>query len=120
MNDGRVRFCPRGCPGRGGAAGGNRGKSATGASGLRVESWNKGTLTRKSTELARILDKRKINIACVQETKWVETKARDVHMFKLWYSGGVMSKNMVGILVNRELRGASGRGSEGERHAVVY
>lgn len=32
----------------------------------------------KSIELVKILKKRRINIACVQETKWVGTKARDV------------------------------------------
>lgn len=36
---------------------------------LRVGSWNIGPLTGKSIELAKILKKRKINIACVQETE---------------------------------------------------
>lgn len=36
---------------------------------LRVWSWNIRTLTRKSIELTKILQKRKINIVCVQETR---------------------------------------------------
>nr|XP_009789555.1 PREDICTED: craniofacial development protein 2-like [Nicotiana sylvestris]XP_016452434.1 PREDICTED: craniofacial development protein 2-like [Nicotiana tabacum] len=53
---------------------------------MRVGSWNIGTLTRKTVELAKILEKRRINIACVQETRWLGDKARDVDRFKLWYS----------------------------------
>nr|XP_016501601.1 PREDICTED: craniofacial development protein 2-like [Nicotiana tabacum] len=58
----------------------------------------------KSIELAKILQKRKINIACAEETRWVGTKAREADDFKLWYSRGVRSKNGVGFLVNRKLR----------------
>ncbi|XP_070035403.1 uncharacterized protein [Nicotiana tomentosiformis] len=54
------------------------------------------TLTGKSIELAKILHKRKINIACVQETR--------ADGFKLWYSERVRGKNRVGILVDKDLR----------------
>ncbi|KAG5597429.1 hypothetical protein H5410_038661 [Solanum commersonii] len=40
----------------------------------------------KSIELVKILERRKINIACV-ETRWVG-QGWDVDGFKLWYSGG--------------------------------
>lgn len=40
--------------------------------------WNIGSLTGKSIKLVKILKKRKINTDCVQETKWVGTKAWDV------------------------------------------
>ena len=46
-----------------------------------------------------------INIACVQETKWVGSKARDVDGYKLWYSGSERRRNNVGILVDEEFRG---------------
>ncbi|XP_075106920.1 uncharacterized protein LOC107815830 [Nicotiana tabacum] len=101
VNDGRVRSYPRGCQCGGGGAEGKRSKGAT---RLRVGSWNIITLTGKSVELAKILEKRKINIACVQETRWVGDKARDVGSFKLWYSGRVGGKNEVGILVDKDLR----------------
>ncbi|XP_070028580.1 uncharacterized protein [Nicotiana sylvestris] len=48
--------------------------------------------------------KRKVNIACVHETGWAGTKARNVDGYKLWYSGVVRDKNGVGILVDRDLR----------------
>ncbi|KAF3659980.1 hypothetical protein FXO37_13722 [Capsicum annuum] len=79
---------------------------------LRVGSWNIGTLQGKSIELVKILRKRKINIACVQETKWVGSKARDVDRYKLWYSGSDRHRNGVGILVDGELRGQVGLDEE--------
>ncbi|KAF3624282.1 putative pre-mRNA-processing factor 6-like [Capsicum annuum] len=72
---------------------------------LRVGSWNIGTLQGKFIELVKIFKRRKINIACVQETKWVGSKARDVDGYKLWYSGSDRRRNGVGILVDEELRG---------------
>ncbi|XP_015158910.1 uncharacterized protein [Solanum tuberosum] len=83
----------------------NRGKWVTGSHNVRVGSWNISSLTGKSIELVKILKKRKINIACVQETRWVGSKARDVDGFKLWYSGGSKDRNGVGILVDGDLRG---------------
>ncbi|XP_019229266.1 PREDICTED: craniofacial development protein 2-like [Nicotiana attenuata] len=58
----------------------------------------------KSIELGKILQKRKINIACVQETRGKGIWARDVDGFKLWYSGSAGGKDGVGILVDRDLR----------------
>ncbi|PHU09306.1 Endoribonuclease Dicer -like protein 3a [Capsicum chinense] len=50
----------------------------------------------KSIELVKILRKRRINITCMQETKWVGSKARDVDGYKLWYSGSERRRNGVG------------------------
>ncbi|XP_019244391.1 PREDICTED: craniofacial development protein 2-like [Nicotiana attenuata] len=96
VDDVRVRSCPR--------VGSRGGKGGKKASRLRIGSWNIGTLTGKYIELGKILQKRKINIACVQETRWKGTRARDVDGFKLWYSGSAGGKNGVGILVDRDLR----------------
>ncbi|XP_019233395.1 PREDICTED: craniofacial development protein 2-like [Nicotiana attenuata] len=92
--------------GRGSVVGtrGKEGKGKEGACRLRIGSWNIGTLTGKSIELAKILQKRKVNIACVQETRWAGSKARNADGYKLWYSGVVRGKNGVGILVDRDLR----------------
>ncbi|KAF3678339.1 hypothetical protein FXO37_04417 [Capsicum annuum] len=62
-----------------------RGRRAGREDKLGVGSWNIGTLLGKSVELVKILKKRRINIACVQETKWVGSKARDVDGYKLWF-----------------------------------
>ena len=60
---------------------------------VRLASWNIGSLTGKSIELVKSLRRRKISIACVQETKWVGAKAREIDGFKLWYSGLTKAKN---------------------------
>lgn len=57
VNDGKVRSCPREGP-WGGGMWGQRGKRAKGAARIRVGSWNIGTLTRKSMELAKIFSRR--------------------------------------------------------------
>nr|XP_016484441.1 PREDICTED: craniofacial development protein 2-like [Nicotiana tabacum] len=54
--------------------------------------------------MAMILQKRGVNIACVQETRWVVLKAKNVDKYKLWFSGVMKGKDGVGILVYRELR----------------
>nr|XP_016483521.1 PREDICTED: uncharacterized protein LOC107804194 [Nicotiana tabacum] len=110
--NGSVGSCPRG--GRvarwglrqGSGAGTEHigGKGSKGAYRLRIGSWNIGTLTGKSIELAKILQKRKVSIACVQETRWAGSKAGNADGYKLWYSGGVKGKNGAGILVDKDLR----------------
>jgi len=42
---------------------------------LRFASWNAGTFTGKSMQLVKVLHRRKVNMACIQETKWVGAKA---------------------------------------------
>ncbi|KAK4352736.1 hypothetical protein RND71_028254 [Anisodus tanguticus] len=74
VNDGRLGSCSR----SGTEARIRRGKWGKGDARLRIGFWNIGTLTRKSIELVKILKKMRINIACVQETKWVGPKAKDV------------------------------------------
>nr|XP_016450050.1 PREDICTED: craniofacial development protein 2-like [Nicotiana tabacum] len=80
------------------------GNGHKGAYRLRIGSWNIGTLTGKPIELAKILQKRKVNIKYVQETQWVGSRARNTDDYKLWYSGVHKGKNGVGILVDGELR----------------
>ena len=77
-SNGVVRACsPRG----------KQGKKGVRIDKLRLASWNVGTLTGKSIELVQALHRRKVSIACVQETKWVGVKARVIDGYKLWYSG---------------------------------
>uniref|UniRef100_A0A1S3X341 Craniofacial development protein 2-like n=1 Tax=Nicotiana tabacum TaxID=4097 RepID=A0A1S3X341_TOBAC len=105
---GGKRACPRVGqsvgPGSGCGMGGRGGRRGKGAYRLRIGSWNIGSLTSKSIELAKILQKRKINIAFVQETRWVGSRARNADGYKLCYSGVHRGKNGVGILVDSHLR----------------
>ena len=45
---------------------------------------------------------RKINIRCLQETKWVGAKAKNIGGYKLWYTGKVSYRNDVGIIADEE------------------
>ncbi|XP_070032962.1 uncharacterized protein [Nicotiana tomentosiformis] len=56
-------------------AGGKESKRNKDVCRLRTGSWNVGTLTGKSIELAKILQKRRVNIACVQETRYIGSTA---------------------------------------------
>ena len=43
---------------------------------------------------------RKLNILCLQETKWVGEKAKDIDGYKLWYNDKVSRRNDVGIILD--------------------
>ena len=70
---------------------------------IRFGSWNIGTLTGKSMEVVDTMIRRRINIICLQETKWVGAKAKELDTtgFKLWYTGKIKGKNGVGIIVDK-------------------
>ena len=72
---------------------------------VRLVSWNIGSLIGELIELVKSLHRCRINIAYVQETKWVGVKAKEVDGYKLWYSGLSRARNGVSILVDKELVG---------------
>jgi hypothetical protein len=45
---------------------------------LRVDTWNVGSLTGKFREIVDTMIRRRLNILCVQETKWKRQKAKEV------------------------------------------
>lgn len=54
---------------------------------LRVATWNAGIMTGRSREFAGIL-RRRVNIACVQETKWRGNKVKEIwDEYKMLYTG---------------------------------
>ncbi|KAE8684196.1 myosin-J heavy chain-like isoform X2 [Hibiscus syriacus] len=71
---------------------------------LRVCSLNVGTLNARLLELTDILSNRKIDFACIQETRWKRARARECNGYKLWYSGVDNARNGVGILVSSRLK----------------
>ena len=48
----------------------------------------------------------RVNILCVQETKWKGQKTKEVEGtgFKLWYTGATSGRNGVGIMIDRILK----------------
>jgi exonuclease III len=73
---------------------------------IRLGSWNVGSLTGKLRELVDTAIMRRVNILCIQETKWTGQKANEVENtgFKLWYIGKEQSRNGVGILIDKSLK----------------
>ncbi|XP_071729193.1 uncharacterized protein [Rutidosis leptorrhynchoides] len=74
---------------------------------IRVGSWNAGSLTSKSRELVDTLLKRKVNILCVQETRWIRWRSEDaviIDDYKLWFSGSRVARNEVGIIIRHRYR----------------
>jgi hypothetical protein len=73
---------------------------------VRVGTWNVGSLMGKLREIVDTMIRRRVNIICVQETKWKGQKAKEVEDtgFKLWYTGNTSTKNGVGIVLDKSLK----------------
>ncbi|KAK3571489.1 hypothetical protein QTP86_012836 [Hemibagrus guttatus] len=71
--------------------------------GLRIGTLNVGTMTEKGRELADMMERRKVDILCVQETKWKGSKAHSIGAaFKLFYYGVDSKRNGVGVVLKEE------------------
>ncbi|XP_043687728.1 uncharacterized protein LOC122638941 [Telopea speciosissima] len=71
---------------------------------IRFASSNIGSLTGKSMELIDAMRRRRINVACIQETRWKGHKAKALDDFKLWYLGDESGRGGVGIVVDKDLK----------------
>ncbi|KAK3526075.1 hypothetical protein QTP70_014653, partial [Hemibagrus guttatus] len=57
----------------------------------------------KGRELADMMERRKVDILCVQETRWKGSKARSIEAgFKLFYYGVDSKRNGVGVVLKEE------------------
>ncbi|KAK3552406.1 hypothetical protein QTP86_011634 [Hemibagrus guttatus] len=57
----------------------------------------------KGRELAEMMERRKVDILCVQETRWKGSKARSIRAgFKLFYYGVDSKRNGVGVVLKEE------------------
>ena len=71
---------------------------------LKVGTLNVGTMTGKSRELADAMERRKVDVLCVQETRWKGEKARCIgEGCKLWYNGSNNKRNGLWIVLRRDL-----------------
>lgn len=72
---------------------------------IRIGSWNVGSLSGRSREIVEVLRRRKVNILCVQETKWKGSSANELgEGFKLFYTGTKKRRNGFGIILEKELK----------------
>ena len=71
---------------------------------MKMGTLNVGTMTGKGRELADIMQRRKVDVLCVQETRWKGNKARDIgNGCKLYYYGEDERRNGVGIILRKDL-----------------
>ncbi|KAF7705380.1 hypothetical protein C0J45_6915 [Silurus meridionalis] len=73
----------------------------------RVEVWvgtlDVGTMTDKGIEVADMMERRKVDLLCFQETKWKWSMARSIGgVFKLFYHGVDGKRNGVGVILKEE------------------
>ncbi|XP_037776748.1 uncharacterized protein LOC119573609 [Penaeus monodon] len=84
---------------------GEREKKENETIGLKIGTLNVGSMTARSHELVDLMERRKIRIMCLQETKWKGSKAKELgNGFKLFYIGDDGRKNGVGIVLDEELK----------------
>ena len=55
-------------------------------------------------ELQDALRRHKVDIACLQETKWKGSSTREGNGFKLWYSGSRSARNGVEVILASSLK----------------
>ena len=71
---------------------------------VKVGTLNVGTMTGKGMEIADMMERRSVNILCVQETRWKGAKAINIgNGYKLWYYGTENRRNGVGIILEKDL-----------------
>ncbi|KAL4191755.1 hypothetical protein AMTRI_Chr07g31410 [Amborella trichopoda] len=63
---------------------------------------NVRTLIGKSIEFVDTMRQKRVKIACLQETKWKGEKAKEIDMYKLWYTKKDNNRN--GIIVDKDLK----------------
>ena len=71
---------------------------------IRVGTLNIGTMTGRGRELADMMERRNVDILCLQETKWKRSKARNIGGgCKIFYNEADGRKNGIGIVLREEL-----------------
>ena len=72
---------------------------------VKIGMLNVGCMTGRGYELVDLMERRKVKIMCLQETKWKGSKARELgNGFKLFYVGEDRKRNGVGIVLNDDLK----------------
>jgi len=73
---------------------------------VRVGTWNVGSMTGKLGEIVKVLHRRRVDVCCVQETRWKNAGAQlvgDVESgYKLYWQGNKQGTAGVGVFVTRK------------------
>ena len=71
---------------------------------IRVGTLNIGTMTGRGRELADVMERRNVDVLCLQEAKWKGSKARNIGGgYKIFYNGADGRKSGKGIVLREEL-----------------
>ena len=61
-------------------------------------------MTGKGREVADLMERRRVDIPCVQETRWKGERARCIGKgYKMWYCGSGNKKNAVRIILKKSM-----------------
>ena len=65
-----------------------------------------GSMTGRGREVAEFMERRRVDVLCVQETRWKGNKARELGTgFKLIYSSASKEgRNGIGIVLSKTLK----------------
>ena len=69
----------------------------------RFGTWNIGTLKGKSSEVCKVLRRRKVKVCCIQEVRWKGEGSRALQGYKLIWKENSEGTAGVGVLVASEL-----------------
>ena len=70
---------------------------------VRLGSLNVGTMSGKGVEVVEMMERRRLEVLCIQETKWKGDRARTMMGgYKLLHAGGDGRINRAGIIVSEE------------------
>ena len=73
-------------------------------------------MTGRGRELADMMERRNVDILCLQETRWKGSKARNIGGgCKIFYNGADGRKNGIGIMLREELAESVSGSEEGVR-----
>ena len=73
---------------------------------IRIGTLNVGSTTGCNREVADVMDRRKVDILCVQETRWRGNKVKDIGSGYNFLSSGAdeRGRNGVGIVFSKEMK----------------
>ncbi|KAL4181484.1 hypothetical protein AMTRI_Chr12g237520 [Amborella trichopoda] len=55
-------------------------------------------------KLVDTMRRRRVNLVCLQETKWKGKKTKEINVYKIWYTRKDNNRNDVGIIVDKDLK----------------
>ena len=66
---------------------------------------NVGTMTGRGTEVVDMMERKGMDVLCVQETRWKGKKAREMgNGYKMYYAGEDGKRNGVGIILSPKMK----------------